>query len=76
MIPILITILITAYLYFGAVFMALLEDSQPGIIKNHKLLQIIVGIVSVILWLPWFLINRCFVKRDIWFRIKTDDNRF
>ena len=76
MIPILITILITAYLYFGAVFMALLEDSQPRIIKNHKLLQIIVGIVSVILWLPWFLINMCFVKRDIWFRLKTDDNRF
>ena len=76
MIPILITILITAYLYFGVVFMALLEDSQPGIIKNHKPLQIIVGIVSVILWLPWFLINMCFVKRDIWFRLKTDDNRF
>ena len=76
MIPIIITILITAYLYFGVVFMALLEDSQPGIIKNHKLLQIIVGIVSVILWLPWFLINMCFVKRDIWFRLKTDDNRF
>ena len=71
-----IPILITAYLYFGAVFMALLDDSHPGIIKNHKPLQIIVGIVSVILWLPWFLINRCFVKRDIWFRIKTDDNRF
>ena len=76
MIPIIITILITAYLYFGVVFMALLEDSQPGIIKNHKLLQIIVGIVSVILWLPWFLINMCFVKKDIWFRLKTDDNRF
>jgi hypothetical protein len=53
--------------------MTLLEDSQPGIIKNHKPLQIIVGIVSVILWLPWFLINICFVKRDIWFRLKTDD---
>ena len=71
-----IPILITAYLYFGAVFMAFLEDSQPGIIKNHKPLKIIVGIVSVILWLPWFLMNRCFVKRDIWFRLKTDDNRF
>ena len=68
-----IPILITAYLFFGAVFMALLENNQPGIIKNHKPLQIIVGIVSVILWLPWFLINMCFVKRDIWFRKKTDD---
>ena len=68
-----IPILITAYLFFGAVFMTLLEDSQPGIIKNHKPLQIIVGIVSMILWLPWFLINMCFIKRDIWFRRKTDD---
>ena len=68
-----IAILITAYLFFGVVFMTLLEDSQPGIIKNHKPLQIIVGIVSVILWLPWFLINMCFGKRDIWFRRKTDD---
>ena len=68
-----IPILITAYLFFGVVFMTLLEDSQPGIIKNHKPLQIIVGVVSVILWLPWFLINMCFVKRDIWFRRKTDD---
>ena len=66
-----IPILITAYLFFGVVFMTLLEDSQPGIIKNHKPLQIIVGVVSVILWLPWFLINMCFVKRDIWFRRKT-----
>ena len=68
-----IPILITAYLFCGVVFMTLLEDSQPGIIKNHKPLQIIVGVVSVILWLPWFLINMCFVKRDIWFRRKTDD---
>ena len=68
-----IPILITAYLFCGVVFLTLLEDSQPGIIKNHKPLQIIVGIVSVILWLPWFLINICFVKRDIWFRRKTDD---
>jgi len=68
-----IAILITAYLFCGVVFMTLLEDSQPGIIKNHKPLQIIVGIVSVILWLPWFLINMCFGKRDIWFRLKTDD---
>jgi hypothetical protein len=68
-----IPILITAYLFCGDVFMALLEDNQPGIIKNHKPLQIIAGIVSVILWLPWFLINMCFVKRDIWFRRKTDD---
>ena len=68
-----IAILITAYLFCGVVFMTLLEDSQPGIIKNHKPLQIIVGIVSIILWLPWFLINMCFVKRDIWFRRKTDD---
>lgn len=68
-----IPILITAYLFCGAVFMTLLEDSQPEIIKNHESLQIIVGIVSVILWLPWFLINMCFGKRDIWFRRKTDD---
>lgn len=68
-----IPILITTYLFCGAVFMALLEDNQPGIIKNHKPLQIIVGIVSMILWLPWFLINICFGKRDIWFRRKIDD---
>jgi hypothetical protein len=68
-----IPILITVYLFCGVVFMTLLEDSQPEIIKNHKPLQIIVEIVSMILWLPWFLINMCFVKRDIWFRLKTDD---
>ena len=67
-----IPILITVYLFCGVVFITLLEDSQPGIIKNHKSLQIIVEIVSVILWLPWFLINMCFRKRDIWFRRKTE----
>ena len=66
-------ILITAYLFCGVVFMTLLEDSQPDVIKNHKPLQIIVGIVPVIFWLPWFLINMCFRKRDIWFRRKTND---
>lgn len=67
-----IAIVYTAYLVCGIIFMVLSEDSQPEKIKNNKALQIIMGVISLAFWLPWLLINACFSKRDIWFRIKTD----
>ena len=67
------SILITAYLFGGVVFMTLSEDSRPDVIQNYKSLQIIIGVLSVILWLPWLLLNLCFIDRDIWFRLKEDD---
>jgi len=65
-----IPIIITAYVVCGVVFMSLIEDSQPKKITNNKFLRVIIGVFSAIFWLPWLLINLCFPKRDIWFRLK------
>ena len=66
-----IPLIITAYVVCGIVFMSLIDESQPDKIKNNKFLRSIMGILSVVTWIPWLLLNSCFPKRDIWFRKKT-----
>jgi len=66
---------ITGYLICGIIFMTIIEDNQPEIIRNHQVLRIPVSLLSMILWLPWVLCAVCFTKRDIWFR-RIKDGRF
>ena len=66
-----IPLIITAYIVCGIIFMTLIDESQPEKIKNNKIFRSIMGILSVISWIPWLLLNSCFSKRDIWFRRKT-----
>ncbi len=66
-----IPIIITAYIVCGIIFMSLIDTSQPERIKGTWFLRAIVGILSVVGWIPWLLLNSCFTKRDIWFRKKT-----
>ena len=68
-----IPIFIVIYFVIGIGFGALTEDSIPETLKNNKLLELFVTILMVFLWIPWFLLNLCFPKRDIWFRRKTND---
>lgn len=66
-----IPILITIYLVIGIGFGALVEDNQPEIISRYKILYGLVLLGFMFFWLPYLLLNMCFVKRDIWFRRKT-----
>ena len=68
-----IPILIVIYSAVGIGFGILAEDSQPDIISRYKLLHGLVLLGFMFLWFPYLLVNMCFVKRDIWFRLKTDD---
>ena len=68
-----IPIFIVIYFVMGIGFGALTEDSQPDVIQNSKILRGIVLLGFMFLWLPYVIINACFVNRDIWFRRKTND---
>lgn len=60
-----IPILITAYIICGAIFVALIEGSQPEFIKKWKYW---LSPIFVIIWFPWLFINFWIKDRDIWFR--------
>ena len=50
---------ITAYLIIGVGFGVFMEDDQPAVIKNSKILRGVVSVGLLFLWLPYLLIRLC-----------------
>ena len=64
-----IPIFTVIYMVLGIGFGALMESSdKPDIIEKNRLARGIFIIVIMFIWLPYLIINACFIKRDIWFR--------
>ena len=64
-----IPIFVIIYLVIGIIFGTLMENSgEPDIIEENGLVRGLFIVVITLLWLPYFIVNACFSRRDIWFR--------